>query len=314
METEWIGRLTSVVFPALLEGIPIYTGFGELHPGHGIPKGASNSEAAQMAVKMKPIGLPDWQVYLGEKPNQPAIRFLQLVQKVRNPVGSATMVYPTRIRDEKLGFPLIVPLGEGLETPESELTAARDLMATVMFKPVRLIALGRVRFFTTTSPWSLPEPVVLEVYSEPGQRIWTNSYIGMSLEEAIARLRSNDQFQTKVHTLVPKFDSVRDKRQAVNEGIQNLAGQGCSDVEIVAYLGLIHGIGQLLASRIIKDFRNRKEYPPEIVTLVRHCAQEFAACFEGNELMHAVADACDQEVDVVIDVLGSELNAPWRKP
>ena len=314
METEWAERLTGVVFPALQEGIPIYTGFGELHPGHGIPTGASNSEAAQNAVKRKPIGLPDWQVYLGEKPNQPAIRFLQLIQKVRNPVGSTTMVYPTRIRDEKLGYPLIVPLGEGLETPDCELHAARDLLATVMYTPVRVIALGRVRFFTTTSPWSLPEPIMLEVYSELGQRIWTNPYIELSLEEAITRLRGNGQFQTKVHALVPKFNSVCVNREEVYKEIRGLIGQGCSDEEIRAHLGLTRGIGPKMANRLVQDFHNQKEHTPEIKALVHHCAQDFASYFEGDELVQAVAEASGQSREIVLSLLESELSVPKLEP
>ena len=83
------------------------------------------------------MGLPRWQVYLGAKDTQPGIRFLQFIHKAHNPTGSATLVYPTRLRnDHDRGVPLIVPLGEGLDTPPRELTIAHDLQNLVLFRPV----------------------------------------------------------------------------------------------------------------------------------------------------------------------------------
>jgi len=196
MNTDWDERMNDVVFPALLQGLHVYTGFGELLPGHGIPQSDSGSLAAKEASSRKPTGLPIWQVYLGAKDTQPAIRFLQFVQKVRNPRGPASLVYPTRLqRDRDRGVALIVPLGEGLETPIYELSLAQELQALILNKFVRVIALGRVRPFTTKSPWSLSEHLLMEVYSEAGQRIWTNPIIGMTLEEALAKLEKQEEFQ-----------------------------------------------------------------------------------------------------------------------
>ena len=163
MGTEWPERLNSVVLPALVDGISIYTGCGELRPGNGIPMGAGTNAEVQEAAKRKPLGLPVWQVYLGGKAQQPAIRFLQFIQRVRNPVGPAAMVYPTRQREEKLGVPLLVPLGEGLDTPIHEIHLAEDLLAKILYRPAKVIALGRVRFSTTTSPWSFFEPIVIPI-------------------------------------------------------------------------------------------------------------------------------------------------------
>jgi len=213
------------------------------------------------------------------------------------------MTYPTRLRDEKLGVPLIVPLGEGLETPDNEQHVARDLLASVMYKPVKVIALGRVRFFTTTSPWSLYEPIVLEVYSEDGERIWTNPFIGMTLEEAIACLERGDRFLSKVSLPVAKSNSVRLNRQVVDEEIRNLVEQGCPDEEIQAHLILTRGMDQMVIDRLIHAFRSRTEYSAEIQALVRHCARLFAPYFEGEELCRAVAEASGQGMDVVQGVL-----------
>ena len=88
MSTEWADRLNSVVLPALIEGTTIYTGLGELHPGQGIPNGTGASSDAQDAINKKPIGIPNWQVYLGAKANQPAIRFHELSPPYAAHVGS----------------------------------------------------------------------------------------------------------------------------------------------------------------------------------------------------------------------------------
>ena len=305
MQMDWTERLSSVVLPALIEGATIYTGFGELHPGQGIPKGTGTSPDTKDAITRKPIELPVWQVYLGAKANQPALRFLQLIQKVRNPVGSATMVYPTRLRDEKLGVPLIVPLGEGLDTPSHELHVARELLATIMYQPVKVIALGRVRFFTTTSPWSISEPIVIEVYSEACDRIWTNPFIGMTLEEAIASLQRSDRFQTKPHLHAPRFNQVQVNRQEVEVEIRRLVAQGVPAEGLKSRLALTRGMHPMVADRLVSDVLARKEYSPEVQTLVRDCAQRFAQYFEGDELVRAIAEASGQALDVVSGVLGA---------
>jgi len=196
MDTDWDDRMTGVVFPALLRGLHVYTGFGELHPGHGIPQSDSGSLSALEASRRKPAGLPIWQVYLGVKETQPAIRFLQFVHKVGNPRGPGSLIYPTRLqRDRDRGVALIIPLGEGLETPIHELSIAQELEASILRKPVKVIALGRVRPFTTRSPWSLSEHLLMEVYTEAGQLIWTNPIIGMSLEESLTKLENHEEFR-----------------------------------------------------------------------------------------------------------------------
>ena len=244
-----------------------------------------------------------WQVYLGAKANQPAIRFLQLIQKVRNPVGSATMVYPTRPRDDKLGVPLIVPLGEGLETPSHEHQVARDLMATIMYKPVRVIALGRIRFFTTTSPWSIFESIVLEVYSEAGDLIWTNPFIGMTLEEAIAALQRSERFQTKVILPPPRPSKPRDSRQEVEAEINQLVAQGLSEEEIKSRLESTRGLHPVVADRVVVDVLARNSYSPMVQAAIRDCAHRFGEILEGGEPVRAVSKATEQEISVVHRIL-----------
>lgn len=202
MGTAWEDQLGEVVFPALLRGLHVYTGFGELIPGHGIPQSDSGSLSAREALTKRPAGLPIWQVYLGVKDTQPAIRFLQFIHKVRNPRGPGALVYPTKLqRDGDRGVALILPLGEGLETPPHELFLARDLEALILHKPVRVIALGRVRPFTTKSPWSLSEHILMEVYSEVGDLIWTNPVIGLSLEEALRKLDGDEAFRQEAASI-----------------------------------------------------------------------------------------------------------------
>ncbi len=136
------------------------------------------------------------------KDTQPAVRFLQFIQKVLNPRGPGALIYPTRLqRDGDRGVALILPLGEGLETPPHELFLARDLAALILNKPVKVIALGRFRPFTTKSPWSLSEHILMEVFSEAGDLIWTNPIIGLSLEEALKILERNEEFRQEVSSI-----------------------------------------------------------------------------------------------------------------
>ena len=204
MGTAWEDRLGEVVFPALLRGLHVYTGFGDLIPGHGIPQSDSASLSARDTLAKKPASLPTWQVYIGVKDTQPAIRFLQFIHKVRNPRGPGVLVYPTRLkRDGDRGVGVILPLGEGLETPRHEMSLARDLQALILHKPVGVIALGRVRPFTTKSPWSLSEHILMEVYSEAGDLIWTNPIIGLSLDEALRNLERDVEFRQESLSIPP---------------------------------------------------------------------------------------------------------------
>ena len=192
-----------------------------------------------------------------------------------------------------------------MDTPSYELHVARELLATIMYKPVKVIALGRVRFFTTTSPWSISEPIVMEVYSEVGHRIWTNPFIGMTLEEAIVGLQHSERFQTKPFQPTPRLNQVMVNRQEAEVAIRNFIAQGISDEEIKSRFALTRGMHPMVTDRLVADFRTRKEYSLEVLTLVRECAQRFAQYFEGDELVRAVAEASGQALDVVSSVLGA---------
>lgn len=195
-ESDWESRFRLVIGPALLDGLVIYTGLGELLPGPGISNAYQSPQ--------RPAGLPNWQVYLDSKEEvsrnsseQPGIRFLQFVQRARNPEGSTWQSYRTPGWDKiPLGFPLIVPLGEGMETPTSELTIARDLAASILYKTVRTVAIGRCRFYHTRSTLSYSEPVLMEVYDEDGKLLWRNPF-APSLEEALAMLRGEPVAKTR---------------------------------------------------------------------------------------------------------------------
>ncbi len=206
MGNDWDERLSGVVFPALLRGLHVYTGFGDLLPGHGIPQTSGAGYGGTVTSPRKPTGMPIWQVYLGVKDTQPAIRFLQFSHRVRNPRGPGALVYPTRLqRDGDRGVALIMPLGEGVETPHHELSIAREIEAAILYRPVRVIALGRFRAFTTKSPWTLSEHLLMEVFSDKGDLIWTNPIIGMSLEEALAKIEANEELREQVKPAASRF-------------------------------------------------------------------------------------------------------------
>jgi hypothetical protein len=304
MKTAWEDRLTSVVFPAQLAGFHMYTGLGELQPGTGLPDTDKSAEANEAALR-KPMGLPRWQVYLGAKATQPTIRFLQLVHKVYNPAGSATLVYPTRLRnDQDRGVALIVPLGEGLDTPPHELTIARDLQDLVLLRPVKVIALGRFRAFTTKSPWTLSEHILMEVFSEAGDLIWTNPFIGMSLEEAIGKLRRKEPFQARATPPGATNGVAPGKRQEVEAEIRHLVGQGLSADEIQGHLARTRGLDLKVASRLYDGFLARNEPSPEVQAIVRHWAEQLEDYYAGEELFRAVAEDSGQSLDTVRKVLG----------
>ena len=302
MNTAWEDRLTNVVFPAQLAGFHLYTGFGELQPGTGLPmgKGAGTNEAALK----KPMGLPSWQVYLGAKPTQPAIRFLQLSHKIHNPAGSATLVYPTRLKnDPDRGVALIVALGEGLDTPLHELTIARDLQNQVLLRPVKVIALGRFRAFTTTSSWTLSEHLLMEVYSEDGDLIWVNPFIGMSLEEAVDKLMRKEPFQAKAALIGTGTTVALSKRQEVEADIRHLISQGLSANEIKDHLTQTRGLDLKVASRLFDGFMARKEPAQEVQAIVRQFAEQLEGYYEGDEFLAAVAEDSGQSLDTVRKVL-----------
>jgi hypothetical protein len=238
MGTAWEDRLGEVVFPALLRGLHVYSGLGELIPGHGIPQSDSGSLSAREALTKRPPGLPIWQVYLGVKDTQPAIRFLQFIHKVSNPHGAGALVYPTRLqRDGDRGVAMIIPLGEGLETPPHELFIARELEALILHKPVKVIALGRVRPFTTKSPWSLSEHILMEVYSEGGDCIWTNPIIGLSLEEALRKVEGNEEFRQEASS-IPVLPAVVLQENCPTEACVHIVLDRAMDAELSGDLAL----------------------------------------------------------------------------
>ena len=308
MGMTWEDRLTKVVLPALVDGTFIYTGFGELHPGSGIT--LTETAKAQEAGMAKPAGLPDWQCYLGQKPTQPPIRFMQFIHKVRNPIGSAVQVYARGAADRELGVPLTLPLGEGLETPSHELDLHRNLLALILYRPVKIIGLGRSRFYTTNGKTPYAEPIIMEVYSELGDLLWTNPYIGMTLEDAIADLKRASVFRTPVaappapiavlpppapeEKFVPfvtpamgpaeaSTQFVADKRKAFESDIRLFLAQGMPEDEIRAQLARSRGCDIKVANRMYDDFRKRNEPSQEIQTIVRHFASEFDGLYEGDE-------------------------------
>lgn len=307
MNTAWEDRVTSVALPAQLAGYHIYVGLGELLPGTGLPHTDKRAEA-QEAVFKKPMGLPRWQVYLGAKDTQPGIRFLQFIHKAHNPTGSATLVYPTRLRnDHDRGVPLIVPLGEGLDTPPRELTIAHDLQNLVLFRPVYIIALGRFRAFTTKSPWTLCEHILMEVYSEAGDLIWTNPIIGISLDEAISKLMRKEPLQAKVTPIETRNNAAPSKRQEVEGEIRHMIGQGLSADEIMVHLARTRGFDLKIARRLYNAFRTGNEFSQEILTIVRRYAEQLEGYYEGEELFEAVADESGQSLDIVRKVLSGSL-------
>lgn len=302
--TAWEDRLTSVVFPAQLAGLHLYTALGELLPGTGLPQTDRGVEANEAAIR-KPVGLPKWQVYLGAKATQPAIRFLQLVHRVHNPVGSAALVYPTRLRnDHDRGVALIVPLGEGLDTPPHELAIARDLQNQFFHRPVRVIALGRYRAFTTTSSWTLSEHLLMEVYSEAGELLWVNPFIGLALDEAIDRLLRREPLPSMAAASEARTHAVPIKRQEAEAEIRQLIHQGRAAEEIKDQLVQARGFDPKVADRLLRDFSKREAASGRALELIRHFAEQLEDYYEGDEFLEAVAEDSGQSLDLVRQVLG----------
>jgi hypothetical protein len=332
MGMTWTERLSKVVLPALVDGLHIYTGYGELHPGPGIV----DKNLTPEAVKAKPVGLPGWQVYQMESANRPAHRFMQFIHAVRNPTGGALAIYPSEKNLGVRGIHLILPLGEGLETPSYELNLARDLQALIMFKPVKVIAIGRHRPFGPAGRWEVSEHLLMEVYSDNGDLIWSNPYIGMTLEEAIDKVRNAEVFRTKGAPEAPMAapqDStvpfqtpaqgpteasqqvVQDKRQQVEGTIRQVYGQGMTDGEIKAHVARTHGFDIKVASRLVEDFKKRNEPTQEIQKLVRGFAAQYDGLgYEGDDLFEVVAEDSGVGLDMVRRVLQLPVPVPRLIP
>lgn len=303
--SRWDERLAQLVVPAIHNGCSIYTGYGELHPSLG--------PIAQAAGK--PIGLPGWQVYKDAVPGvHPVLRTLQVIQKARNLVGKAWQVYPCP-RDRELGTPLAIPLGEGLETPESELRIARDFAATILFKPVRVIALMRNRlpqpFVNTNRP--VCEPILMEIYTDQGDLLWANPYAEYSLEEAIALIQqgatgaSTTDFRPKVIPLQPvgsePTDSSSVSREDLEAEFQNLRTRGMSDEAVEGHIVEQMGLHPILARRLMEDYTRRTTPDQAVQAQIREAVTQVEKYYSGEEVLSLVSEMTNQSPDVVRRVI-----------
>jgi hypothetical protein len=193
------------------------------------------------------------------------------------------------------------------------LTIARDLQDLVLLRPVKVIALGRFRAFTTKSPWTLSEHILMEVFSEAGDLIWTNPFIGMSLEEAIGKLRRKEPFQARATPPGATNGVAPGKRQEVEAEIRHLVGQGLSADEIQGHLARTRGLDLKVASRLYDGFLARNEPSPEVQAIVRRCAEQLRDYYLGEEFFVAVAEDSGQSLDTVRKVL-SEAPEEGRGP
>lgn len=321
MAMTWSDRLNKVVLPAILEGLHIYTALGELRPGSGIDPDTGTSPS----TASKPIGLPDWQVYLEETTNRPALRFLQLTHIVRNLRGPATML-PAARPDGSRGVHLVIPLGEGLDTPENELLLHRTFHAEFLFRAVRVIALGRHRPIAAPGNWEVCEHLVMEIYSEAGDLLWTNPYMGMTLEEAIKAVRTAELTRSMPAASAPQAAPVAkvtphaqpvlgvaepgafqgDKQAMVAGTIRQLVGQGADAEEVVLALARTHGFDGKVARRLFEDFRKRTEPPQEAREIVLRLVTQYEGMgpdYEGDALVEIVSEDSGLPQDLVRRVL-----------
>lgn len=176
--SHWDDRINGAVLDAIRDGYTVITGLGPLEPGDPI---------TMPQAPEKPAGLPHWVTYLPAKDHQPGLRWMRLSQKVRNPMGSALQIYPmvSAKKVKALAMPLVINLGEGFDSiPQDEAEIVKDLLAHALYKVVRTVSFGRVRYNHGGSSAPFPEPLLLEIYSEDGTLVWTNPRI--SLEECMA--------------------------------------------------------------------------------------------------------------------------------
>lgn len=193
--SHWDDRINGAVLDAIRDGHTVITGLGPLEPSDPI---------TMPQAEEKPAGLPSWVTYLPAKDHQPGLRWMRLSQKVRNPMGSAMQLYPmvSAKKVKALAMPLVINLGEGFDSiPPDEAEIVKDLMAHCLFKVVRTVSFGRIRYNHGGSSAPFPEPLLLEVYSEQGDLLWTNPRI--SLEECIALADGQPMERVVPKVLVP---------------------------------------------------------------------------------------------------------------
>lgn len=154
--TAWDDRLETLAFPAMRAGISIYTGRGEIYPEVKI----GIKQAPQ-----KPAGMPIWQVYEQPTEHHPGRRSLRLTQR---------------------GVSLSIPLGQGIETPDSEVGLAKQMLGTVLFIPVWVLAV-----YGAANDTMPIHPIILEIYSESGELLWENTLFDRSIQGLLALHRGD---------------------------------------------------------------------------------------------------------------------------
>jgi hypothetical protein len=190
-----------------------------------------------------------------------------------------------------------------LDTPPHELQIARDLQTSILSKPVKVIALGRFRAFTTKSPWTLSEHILMEVYSEAGDFIWANPFIGMSLEEAINKLVLKEPLHARANPVAAWNEVVPGKRQQVEAEMGELVSKGLSAEEIQTHLARTRGLELKVASRLYDRFIAREEPSSEVQIIIRHFAEQLKDYYSGEEFFVAVSEDSGQSLDMVRTVL-----------
>jgi len=144
----------------------------------------------------------------------------------------------------------------------------------------------------------------MEVYSEAGELLWVNPFIGLALEEAIGRLVRREPFLSMAAASVARTQVMPIKRQEVETEIGQWINQGHTADEIKDHLVQTHGFDPKVADRLLRDFSKREVASGRALELIRHFADQLEGYYEGDEFLEAVAEDSEQSLDLVKQVLG----------
>lgn len=181
MTSLWENRIRGPVLDAILKGMVVYTGTGELNPGESIGAVQHDSESiCSLSEWSFPDALPNDREFEG--------RFLCLLHKSVDLAGRLDDQEPNQAK-QSIGQPMIVPLLECIEGSQIDPSSATSRLSNAMRQPTKVIALGRNRLAHPKGGGCISEPILLEVYDEGGVRLlWTNPWL--TLEDEIESRRT----------------------------------------------------------------------------------------------------------------------------
>jgi len=174
--TLWESRIKGPVLQAMLDGLVLFAGKGELHPIGAIHKVLSRKGDLKVSPSSG-FQAPDASRRMSE------LKFLQSVSGIPSIERSDFHRFGDYI-ENSIGHLITVTLGEVSEVPRVEWELAAGMIYSVIFKPVRIIAVIKWRHPDTNYGGPFPEHLLLEIYSEDGEHLlWKHP--GISLESRV---------------------------------------------------------------------------------------------------------------------------------